>query len=269
MKNNFSVLDLEKGTSEWKYELARKLLSGGAIYSGTVFIVLGPEIDPQRFLLELSSKWIGFLKKRVWEELDYGTFSHLKNKGFLYIQIVKHWANPSLRIIRSPKTGKFGIKLIVSPTIPHLMKPLQDLKGKYFWSSSQMTPVKEGFRIPPMTMESIPKSRGRMLAEIIAEEIRQKEFPGRPSRIGSIFVCPGLSGFCGKQSFRKGGVYEVDVAGKTFETDGEIFTEIAMYALDDKQQAEEAARKYWRGTTKGSFPEVLVKGSVTVVRRVF
>jgi len=269
MPDNFSLLDLERNPSEWKYLLPQKLLSGGAVHSGIVFIILGPSTDPKEFLSEMASKWGDFLKRRVWEEMESRTLANLKNKGLLHAQIVKHWIRPSMHIIQSPKTKKFGIKLTVSPTIPVLMRPLQSLKGKYFWSASSSQPVAPGFRVPATTIASIPKNPSRMKAEIIAEEIRIKDFRGRPSRLNSVFVCPALDGFCGRSHHRKGGVYEVEVKGRTFETDGVIFTDIAMYAQDEEDNAKEAARRYWEGTSRGELPEILVQGTVTVIRQVF
>jgi hypothetical protein len=117
------------------------------------------------------------------------------------------------------------------------------------------------------------------VAEEVLERIRKEEFSGRPSRLTSIFVCPELRGFCEADARKnRGGIYEVSVQGKTFRTDGTIFADVAMavmnemdgFDFDPPGTVEKYARYYWQGTSGGEeLAEVLVDGTVTVLRRVF
>jgi len=141
----------------------------------------------------------------------------------------------------------------------------------YYWAPSSPGPVSPGFRVPPsyksMSDPKIQQDRTLAQVERVFEEVRQRDFPGRPSRIGAVFVCPALEGFCrtGKR------VYEVEVQGKTFQTDAEMFTEARINAWrgDPDEYTASWAKSYWEGGTSWQgFNEVLAHGTVTVLREV-
>ena len=144
----------------------------------------------------------------------------------------------------------------------------------YYWSARQKEHVEPGFRIPGWD-----PSRGGpevVRLEAIWEEVRQSEFPDRPSRLGAVFVCPSLRCmFCDPKSWRNdpsygGGVYEVSVSGNRFVANSECFTEARQDASRGEwKRVREWGHQYWRGGAGGmeSLKEVIVQGTVTVKRK--
>lgn len=137
---------------------------------------------------------------------------------------------------------------------------------KYYWTASgDASQIKPGFKVPPAPPRQTP-------VEKIFERVRREEYPDRPSRLGAIYVCPSLKGFCqpGQEDWETGQpeyIFEVRVQGKTFTTDGEAFTEARMSG--NAEIVESWANTYWSSTGMPPFfPEVLVDGTVTVIRRI-
>jgi hypothetical protein len=141
----------------------------------------------------------------------------------------------------------------------------------YYWSARDPGGVKPGFRVPPARTGSRFKAM-----EAIFERVRKRVAPGKPSRIGAIFVCPDRTGFC-RPDQRGGGIYEVEVRGETFLTNASLWTEAIMnwersrQTERDEEYAEGWAEDYWTHTgavNPYDFSEVIVQGTVTVIRRV-
>lgn len=101
--------------------------------------------------------------------------------------------------------------------------------------------------------------------ENIFERVRREEFPDRPPREGSVFLCPEPDGFCSGRMSRPH-VYEVEVRRprKLFQTNAELFTKAG--GDHSPEYIEDIARDYWEGQRAPFFPEVLVQGGKVVVR---
>jgi len=139
----------------------------------------------------------------------------------------------------------------------------------YYWKARGNRPVPIGFQVPPSikSLSSLRDPVSRKL-EALFEEIRANEFPNRPSRIGSVFVCPDDNLAFGWCDPRKGTVYEVQVTGKVFETNLELYTEASERArFREWVGVPEIIREYWGGKYP-QVPEVLVGGKVVVIRAV-
>jgi len=132
---------------------------------------------------------------------------------------------------------------------------LKKAQKRYYWSPSEPGFIPIGYRVPParITLPSNPETKK---LEEIFEEVRKRNFPDRPSRIGARFVCPVLAGFCNPQKPGKR-VYEVAVFGKRFETDAEFYTEarIDLFHGQGEERIASWARNYWKG--KRGFKERL------------
>jgi len=152
---------------------------------------------------------------------------------------------------------------------------LKKANGKYYWSPRDQGLVKPGFRVPPARLPLHPTRPEHKRVEAIFEKVRREQFPNRPSRIGAKFVCPSLKGWCKPKVVGTGsgsGIYEVSVSGKVFETDSEYYTEAAFAAGSraDDETLSSWAESYWEGRSGAPFfPEVVVQGTVTVIRSVF
>ena len=159
----------------------------------------------------------------------------------------------------------------------HLRGVLLPLLGvtaakKYYWAARDKHPVEPGFVIPRARTAEAERHKD---LELIFERVRKQVAPGKPSRIGAVYVCPSLKGFCSLRSNwgAPGGVYAVAVQGQTFLTNASHYTEaiINWERRQDMAIAESWARSYWEWTGKVSdydFAEVIVQGTVTVIRRV-
>tara|TARA_Y100000310_G_C20648358_1_gene797936 strand:- start:1678 stop:2112 length:435 start_codon:yes stop_codon:yes gene_type:complete len=95
--------------------------------------------------------------------------------------------------------------------------------------------------------------------ERVFEEVRQSEFPTRPSRLSSVFVLTDPEFFGGRQY-----LYRIKCDGEMFETDQLLYTG-AMRRPSKRLNVEELAREYWLAESVLYFPEVLVDGEVIVV----
>jgi len=159
----------------------------------------------------------------------------------------------------------------------HLRGDLLPLLGvtaakKYYWAARDPRPVEPGFVVPPARTAEMERHKE---LELIFERVRKQVAPGKPSRIGAIYVCPSLEGFCRRDHnwSAEGGVYEVAVQGKTFLTNASYYTE-AIFNWERQQDvasAERWAKQYWEWKGKVPklfFAEVIVQGKVTVLRRV-
>lgn len=159
----------------------------------------------------------------------------------------------------------------------HLRGALLPLLGvtaakKYYWAARDAQPVEPGFVVPPARTAEMGRHKD---LEQIFERVRKQVAPGKPSRIGAIYVCPSPEGFCRLKGNwnAPGGIYEVAVQGKTFLTNASYYTE-AIYKWESdrsEETAERWAKQYWEWTgkvPKHDFAEVIVQGKVTVLRRV-
>ena len=109
----------------------------------------------------------------------------------------------------------------------------------------------------------------KLLAELVFENVRLREFSDRPSRFTCNFLCPNLLSMknflAGRRPYDL--MYEiepVDRNAKKFETDWSIILSnypniIAM---------EESARKYWAPKdVKDDVKELLVESDIKITRR--
>lgn len=141
---------------------------------------------------------------------------------------------------------------------------------KYYWSAREPRSVEPGFRVPGWDPSRGDANLKRV--EAIWEEVRKTEFSDRPSRLGAVFVCRRLDGFCNpKGLFVKppwgGGVYEVSVQGKTFLANSEYFTEAREDAKHgDWDSVRGWGKQYWAAEypPMDILEEVVVQGTVTV-----
>lgn len=136
---------------------------------------------------------------------------------------------------------------------------------KYYWAARKAIPVEPGFQVTPWNPTGLHAEVDR-----IFEEVRKESFSDKPSRIGAKFVCPKLDGFCNpKYRMGQGAVYEVAVSGKMFKANPEYYTEAVEAAKESNWDDVRAwANTYWKG---GSYPfseEIVVQGTVTVIKPV-
>lgn len=132
-----------------------------------------------------------------------------------------------------------------------------------FYHASR-TPLKPGTKIRPFDY-SRHDAKNREQEEIF-EKVRKEHFPHKPPRIGSVFVCPELDGFCSGKYDRKY-VYEVEVKGGPLHwADAENWTEAVF-----RGEAERWAHQYWKKETSPQsfhmFKEVIVGGGDVTVKR--
>lgn len=146
------------------------------------------------------------------------------------------------------------------PTFASMVKRVVSLNEERsftrgYWSARENTPVPVGFVVP----KAVPRDNR---VEQIFEYVRKRDFPHRPSRLNAVYVCPSLVGFCDP---KHNNVYEVDIDGKTFLTDGEYFTSAIFDArLNHLDRLEGWATSYWKGRVMFA-PEIIVHGKVTVI----
>lgn len=135
---------------------------------------------------------------------------------------------------------------------------------KYYWRArGDASKINPGWRVPIAKPRQTP-------AEALFESVRRKEFPQRPSRLKCVFVCPDLKWFCGLGNHdwdteEPEYIFEVKVTGKTFKADAELFTSARDETPD---YAESIVRSYWKGEGNPYITEILVDGTVTIVRRI-
>ena len=147
----------------------------------------------------------------------------------------------------------------------------------FYWVARDAKEVQPGFVVP---VSGPISPRGEL--EDIYEAVRLEINPTAPSRFNCVYVCPSLNGFCRKPSDRsslghKGDVYKVNVTGKVFFADAEMWTE-GHFRLDrgDSGGAIDYAISYWEGAdqkearspSEYSLHEALVEGTVTVIEKV-
>jgi hypothetical protein len=115
-----------------------------------------------------------------------------------------------------------------------------------------------------------PLSSRTLLKEVILEQVREQEYPDRPSRFESAFLCPTLESihnFIESTSRRYDLLYEVDLVDPDavkFETDWSLIPPDNVTITE----AENAARKYWNPQShKDDAKEVLVLSDIRIVRR--
>jgi hypothetical protein len=115
-----------------------------------------------------------------------------------------------------------------------------------------------------------PLSSRTLLKEVILEQVREQEYPDRPSRFESTFLCPNLESihnFIRSTSRHYDLLYEVDLVDPDavkFETDWSLLPPDNATITE----AEDAARKYWRPQApKDDAKEILVLSDIKIVRR--
>ena len=138
-----------------------------------------------------------------------------------------------------------------------------DLDGEiYYWKSS---PGINGGHVNFGTI--LKKSYANILyvkKEKRLEEYRKLFNPDAPSRMKCNYASPGLIGFCQKNNlWRKGGsIYEVQVYGKGYLTDGDIYTEFIKCKKKDEYNI---AKKYWNFNNSYNIrPELIIDGKVII-----
>jgi hypothetical protein len=152
----------------------------------------------------------------------------------------------------------------------------------FYWATDRPAPI--GLRVPASVgsnWNEHPDGQRLHAFEVLFEQIRAAEFPHVPPRIGGVFVCPTLHGFCGSQGWIGWNyVYEVTVTGSVFTTDAEGWTSVANSMASPKSDwVPRAIRSYWRGWWSsqeeldelfmgGPVLETLVSGSVVVSKLV-
>jgi len=118
-------------------------------------------------------------------------------------------------------------------------------------------------------MESIFQNT-HLLKEVIFENVRQQEYPERPSRFESIFLCPNvdsLRNFVNTQNRPYDLLYDVELIGnnpKMFETDWKVLprNNVNLAAV------KEAAHKYWAPkNVRNDQKEILVESDIRIIRR--
>lgn len=138
-------------------------------------------------------------------------------------------------------------------------KKMPVVKSKYYHASPFVFNLGEklksyGARIGSPDLEKTEK---------IFEEVRKKDFPGRPSRMTAIYVDTDPRNI---ESY--GIIYAVDVKGNIFETDQAIFTEACFEAQKNHdEKVVQRARDYWKGDERRKLaePEIIVNGEVTII----
>jgi hypothetical protein len=123
-----------------------------------------------------------------------------------------------------------------------------------------------------MRLEQINQnSSPNLLRETIFERIRLEEYPNRPSRFRSIFVCSHLES---AEEFKKVGrrfdiLYEVepsDMSSNLFEADWSLITSPLNKTII---QVEEEARKYWGGSiSHDNKKETIIDSDIRILRRI-
>lgn len=278
------ALDFEDRAHEWPMEVAGALLTA-AKATGTVVILPPGGTTPSSFLREVQRQ----LPNIVQTAADLVKYERLRAPASdVAAAIEAEWARPrSLFVSRvgSRNSIRLGVQLEMLPALSRIERMVGSgakRKRRYYWAASNATKgaVKPGFRVPPFSLNKLVPMR--LDAERYLEELRKAEFPHRPPRIGSAFVCPDMrkGGFCDPaHGHGKSGIYEVSVQGNTFLTDSDHYNEVINlvdpdmkdYLDPDGSKALEAARAYWRGSSSPigmEQPEYVVDGIVTVIRRV-
>ncbi len=138
-----------------------------------------------------------------------------------------------------------------------------DLNGEiFYWKSS---PKRNGGHVNFGSV--LNKSYSNILfrkKERKLEEYREKINPKAPSRFKCNYVSPELKGFCDPRSlWRDGGIiYEVQVYGTGYLTDGQIYTN---FINCKKNKEYDIALDYWNNFNNYNIrPEIIVDGKVIV-----
>jgi hypothetical protein len=104
--------------------------------------------------------------------------------------------------------------------------------------------------------------------ELVLELVRAKEFPGRPSRLESLFLWEQeerARSFHSRRPWQTG-LYEVELVEVSRQFIAEM--DLVSYWRDGETTATwmERAREYWTNTSARA-PEVLVDGTARILRR--
>ena len=147
----------------------------------------------------------------------------------------------------------------------------------YHASKVQLLP---GTELRPVTRWGRGKLINDLLEEVM-EDVRQEEFPERPSRLGAIFLCPALSICVREWTEDRPYVFEVEAEGNWFMTSGRTYNNIINRArklwtkspdvpdfISDRKLMKEI-RRYWQGSAfvkAGDLNEVVLQGEAVVVQ---
>ncbi len=128
----------------------------------------------------------------------------------------------------------------------------------YHCSDVQFT---EGDKLVPKLKETMESwDTYEQFVEQVFEQVRQNEFPDRPSRLESVFLTTHLKYFPLQEY-----CYEVDCTGNRFKTDQDLHSSASVFR-QCRPDIKKWARKYWSGSENPETPEVLVKGEVTITK---
>jgi hypothetical protein len=112
-----------------------------------------------------------------------------------------------------------------------------------------------------------------VLNEVILERVREREFADRPSRIGGVFLFPGIEHavrFCAEDREGVGVLAECAAeSARIFEADMALVRPPDLHGdiQQELAQAEERARAYWSGDLgPDARVELVAEGEVEVVR---
>jgi hypothetical protein len=109
-----------------------------------------------------------------------------------------------------------------------------------------------------------------LIRELAFERIRIEEFPDRPSRFKSVFLCPSIESV---REFKKERpsfdiIYEImplDASANSFEADWSL---IKNPVNKNIMQVEEEARNYWSGLiTSDDKKETVIESDIKIVRK--
>lgn len=184
--------------------------------------------------------------ERLWQKAK-SIVEHIKNKPESKFKsrdfgLVVHIMQ-NMRPKKKKKSKKGELQIIIA--------------SKYYWVAREGSDVAPGFSVP-----AARAATGRYAdVEQIFEQIRQEKYSNRPSRMGAKFVTTDPT----KWDFISKNVYEVEISGNIFNTDGEIWTE----AVSHPESAESWAEDYWNSEQRYiRLPETLVQGEVKVIKKV-
>lgn len=122
-------------------------------------------------------------------------------------------------------------------------------------------------------------------AEEFLEKIRVERYPAQPSRIGCVFVTDAASVTAWQSFLPRKYLYQVACSGNIFKTDGELFSEVDFAIKEIKyldkvspdpddeteeqilEKASGNADTYWQGFEGARLEEILVQGTVQVVKQ--
>jgi hypothetical protein len=136
---------------------------------------------------------------------------------------------------------------------------LDILKKDFFYHGSDFEFGIGEILLPKRREKLLKRAKRVLILENIFEEIREKEFADRPSRLDCVYVAHES-----KKALEKDYLYKVSASGNMFFTDQNLFTFAGTYAKS-KDEIRDYARAYWSdGKISYDRPEILVCGEVKI-----